>query len=72
MSYQYLNNANQGDDEMTSTPKMSIVWTVLEAAKDANDAVVIAACRRLIEANRLGWKKYAKVADYNMVVEFYA
>lgn len=57
---------------MTSSPKMTIVWSVLEAAKDTNDAVLIAVCRRLIEANRLGWRKYAKAADCALVTEFYA
>ena len=32
------------------TPRMHVVWSVLEAAKDAGDEIVIAACRRLIEA----------------------
>ena len=52
------------------SPKMQIVWNVLEAAKDANDQTVIAACRRLIEANRMGWKKYHQPADYQMVLAF--
>lgn len=54
------------------TPKMHIVWSVLEAAKDAGDEFVIAACRRLIVADRLGWKRHANPADYRLVLEFYA
>lgn len=52
------------------TPKMQIVWDVLEAAKDNRDAVVIAACRRLIVANRLGWKRHAAQADKDLVYAF--
>jgi hypothetical protein len=54
----------------TSTPRMEIVWSVLEGAKDAGDLIVIAACRRLIEANRLGWRKYAQAADIQLVKAF--
>ena len=51
-------------------PKMQIIWQVLEAAKDAGDEMVIAACRRLIIANRLGWKKHHAPADYALVRGF--
>src|SRR3546814_18565351 len=44
-------------------PRMQAVWSVLEAAKDNGDEIVIAACRRLIVADRLGWKKHAAAAD---------
>jgi hypothetical protein len=69
-------NQRKGDTDMTSqqithmSPKMMIVWQVLEAAKDAGDQMVIAACRRLIVANRIGWKKHANPADYRLVLEF--
>lgn len=52
------------------TPRMQIVWDVLEAAKDNDDQAVIAACRRLIEADRKGWKKHHNAADYRLVLEF--
>jgi hypothetical protein len=52
-------------------PRMHVVWTVLEAAKDCGDEIVIATCRRLSEANRLGWEKYRNPADYHLVREFY-
>lgn len=51
------------------TPRMMIVWQVLEAAKDTGDQTVINACRRLIVANRLGWKKHHIAADYTLVRE---
>ena len=54
------------------TPKMYIVWSVLEAAKNNNDVYVIAACRRLIIANRLGWQKHHNPADWALVREFAA
>ncbi len=53
------------------TPRMEITLAVLEVAKDANDAVVIAACRRIIEANRIGWGKHGKPADLCLVLDFY-
>lgn len=53
-----------------TSPKMHIVWQVLEAAKDAGDQMVIAACRRCIEANRLGWKKHNGGASYAIVLAF--
>ncbi|MGE0256868.1 MAG: hypothetical protein AB7N54_19520 [Alphaproteobacteria bacterium] len=48
-------------------PRMTMVWQVLEAAKDAGDEKVIAACRRLITANRLGWMKHARAEDIALV-----
>jgi hypothetical protein len=42
------------------TPRMQIVWRVLEAAKDE---IAIAACRRLIVAGRLGWNRHADRRD---------
>lgn len=56
---------------MNQTPRMSITWEVLEAAKDAGDGTVIAACRRIITADRIGWRKHGNPADYRLVLEFY-
>jgi hypothetical protein len=44
---------------------------VLEAAKDAQDIIVINACRRIIAADRIGWRKHGDPADYRLVLEFY-
>lgn len=52
-------------------PRMTITWDVLEAAKDAGDETVIAACRRIIRADRLGWKKHGNAEDMKLVLEFY-
>lgn len=52
-------------------PRMRIVWAVLDAAKDAGDEFVIAACRRLINADRIGWRKHHDPADYSLVLELY-
>jgi hypothetical protein len=49
---------------------MQIVWEVLEAAKDNGDAVVVAACRRLIRANTIGWRKRANPSDWKLVRSF--
>lgn len=51
-------------------PRMRIVWEALEAAKDNHDAVVIGACRRLIVADRQGWRKHADPRDWIIVQEF--
>jgi hypothetical protein len=49
---------------------MDIIWRVLPRAIDAEDWVVIEACRRLIVANRLGWRRYTNAADWNLVMAF--
>jgi tRNA-dihydrouridine synthase len=56
--------------EATMSPKMRIVWQVLEGAMDCRDVAVIAACRRLIVANRLGWRRHARPADWRFVQAF--
>lgn len=48
---------------MATPIRNRIIWNVLEAAKDNNDAAIIAACRRLIAASRSGWKRHADNAD---------
>jgi len=53
-----------------ATPRMNIVWQVLEAAKDAGDIEVMAACRRLIRANTIGWRAHANAEDAALVWEF--
>ena len=52
------------------TPRMQIVWNVLEAAKDASDEFVIAACRRVINADRIGWRKHGCANDLRIVMTF--
>ena len=56
---------------LADTPRMHIVWSVPEAAKDAGNEIVIAACRRLIEADRLGWRKHHRSADWKLVLTLY-
>lgn len=53
-----------------TTPRMEIVWRVLELAIDAEDWDVIEACRRLVVANRLGWRRYTNATDWNLVMSF--
>ena len=53
------------------TPRMEIVWSVLARALDAEDWEVIEACRRLVVANRLGWRRYTNATDWNLVLAFY-
>jgi hypothetical protein len=49
--------------------RMRIVWEVLEAAKSAGDATVIAACRAIINANRIGKRAPAEMAIVLAFVE---
>jgi hypothetical protein len=51
---------------------MRIAWAVLEAAKDAGDEMVIAACRRVIAADRIGWRKHGNPADLLELVYSFA
>lgn len=52
------------------SPRMQIVWSVLEAAKDCGDEFVIAACRRCITADLIGWRKHGNKADLRIVYAF--
>jgi hypothetical protein len=61
-------NARMNRHLLAVTPRMQIVWDVLEAAKDNGDDLAIAACRRLIVADRLGWKKHADRGDIELVM----
>ena len=58
------------DPHDSQPPRMRITWAVLEAAKDAGDEIVIAACRRIITADRLGWRKHGNAADLALVYSF--
>jgi len=51
-------------------PRMHITWKVLEAAKDNADEFVIAACRRIIVADRIGWRKHGNPVDLRIVLAF--
>jgi hypothetical protein len=56
---------------MTNVPlRMHVVFDVLERALDNKDIAVVAACRRLICANRLGWRKHADPATWRLVKAF--
>ncbi len=47
------------------------ILDVLEGARDAEDKTMIAACERLLKANRLGWRKHHDPKDWNMVRDFW-
>lgn len=69
-----LVTSNEQEPPVTTTliqpPRMTITWRVLEAAKDAGDVMVIAACRRIITADRLGWRKHGSAADLRLILAF--
>ena len=52
------------------SPRMRMVWQVLEAAKDAGNERVIAACRRCIVADRRGWRQHGDPDDLRLISEF--
>ena len=58
------------DPQDNQPPRLRITWAVLEAAKDAGDEKVIAACRRIITADRFGWRKHGNPADLKLVYSF--
>ena len=49
------------------TPHMRIVLAVLESANDAGIGDVVAACRRLIMANTIGWRRHHNPRDWETV-----
>jgi hypothetical protein len=51
--------------------RMKVVMAVLESAKDIGHEPSIAACRRLIEANRKGWRRHHSPKDWELVRETY-
>ena len=55
-------------EEPSMSLRMRVVWEVLEAAKDNHDEKVIAACRRIINANRIA--RPADPADWRLVRAF--
>ena len=58
------------EPHLSQPPRIQITWAVLEAAKDVGDEMVIAACRRIIAAHRLGWRKHGNPADLELVYGF--
>ena len=61
---------NEIETQISLPPRMRIAWAVLEAAKDAGDEMVIAACRRVIAADRIGWRKHGNPADLELIYSF--
>ena len=49
---------------------MALIWQVLEGARDAGDKHVIDACVRLIDADRLGWRRHHRQEDWQVVKAF--
>ena len=51
---------------------MQLTWDVLERAKDCQEDFVINACRRVINAGRLGWRRHRSkvIEDYKIVMSF--
>ena len=64
-------NVETWDHMPAKHPRLAIIEYVLESAKCAEEDFAIAACRRLIEAHRLGWKKHHRPADWRLVQELY-
>jgi hypothetical protein len=61
----------QSGKDFTMPPRMRIVWTTLARALDCQDDYVVRACRRLIVADRLGWRKHRDTRDWEVVQACY-
>lgn len=51
--------------------RMSITWKVLEHARAAGDEQMVAICRRIIIANRSGWRSHRTPGDLRQVIAYY-
>jgi hypothetical protein len=52
-------------------PRVHIIAAVLESALDAGASEYVEMCRRLIVADRRGWRTHADQADCEAVLEAY-
>jgi hypothetical protein len=52
------------------TPRARIALEVLERARDCQDNLVIAAAIRVLNADRLGWRKHGRKEDLQLVYAF--
>ena len=52
-------------------PRRDIIRDVLESALDAGAQDYVAACRRLLSADLIGWRKHADRRDWQAVLEAY-
>lgn len=50
--------------------RIELVWAALRRALEREDWDVIEACRRLIQAERLGWRQFTTADDWNVVLSF--
>ncbi len=55
----------------TTPLRLAIICEVLESALDAGVDGYVAACRRLLNANLRGWRKFANKTDWCLVLEAY-
>ena len=55
--------------EPAQPPRMVVIESILEGAVDVGDDYIASACRRLIEANSLGWQKHHDPRDWALVKE---
>jgi hypothetical protein len=58
------------EGESTTPLRLQLTLDVLERDKDCGDATVIAACRRVIQADRLGWRRHGNPHDLRLVLAF--
>ena len=56
-------------DPKPENPLLSTAWTVLEAANDVDDVVLVEACQRVIDANLRG--AHPKRSDINIIFDFF-
>jgi hypothetical protein len=53
------------------TRARAAIGNIGRAASNEGDRMVIGACRRVIAADRIGWRKHADPADLELVYSFY-
>ena len=58
-------------ESVSRPPRIDIIHTVLESAREAGVTEYVEICRRLLAADRKGWRTHADRQDWNAVLEAY-
>jgi hypothetical protein len=58
-------------DNRSLPPRLDIIRAVLGSALDAGAQEYVAACRRLLHADLIGWRRHADREDWKIVLEAY-
>jgi hypothetical protein len=58
-------------DNRWRPPRLEIIRAVLESALDAGAQEYVAACRRPLRADLIGWRRHADREDWRVVLDAY-